>query len=146
MSDCGCYPRTLGLSPEIPRELTPLEQSTFLARHPLVATWVSETQVLLTTGTYDWFTVNYPPGVIPSWGMQVDDSTFGKVTIFPAADGRIRFSGWQTITGDINNPPPIPEPFEGGVLDDLAATLGNSVNVILVLGGLYLLTTLKQRK
>lgn len=110
------------------RYLTRTEQAGFLARHPVVAAQVATTKAFMVAGAYD---INYYdlvgpfvwrikfPGVIEPIGMQVQDQTYGLVTIQPAADMEIYFSGWtDTDLGTdlpYYNSPPDPR----GPLDDL---------------------------
>lgn len=101
---------------QIQRFLTTSEIAGFLFRHPLVAENVAQTKTAIIAGLYDW---NYNPalewrvpGTIAPWGMQVDDDTYGAVTIFPARNGEILFSGYTHSLPVINNPdyvsPPVP--------------------------------------
>ena len=88
------------------RLLTTSEMAGFFIRHPLEAEYVAKTRLALAAGVYDW-TQSVPSwyfGMIPPWGTQVDDSTYGNVTIYFGADGTLYVSGWTAENADINKP------------------------------------------
>jgi hypothetical protein len=92
------------------RLLTATEQAGFFARHPLEFEYVAKTKIALAAGVYDW-TQTLPDwffGMIPPWGTQVADSTYGNVTIFFGADGTLYVSGFTDTLGDINKPAYVP--------------------------------------
>lgn len=94
------------------RLLTATEQAGFFARHPLEFEYVAKTKIALAAGVYDW-TQTLPDwffGMIPPWGTQVADSTYGNVTIFFGADGTLYVSGFTDTIGDINKPAYTPPP------------------------------------
>jgi hypothetical protein len=81
----------------LPFRLTTTQVAQFLARHPIIATQVAETEAVMKFGLYDY---DYNPalqwklpGVIPPWGTQVQDSVFGIVTVFPARSGDWYYTG-----------------------------------------------------
>jgi hypothetical protein len=89
------------------RLLTGTEITGFLFRHPIVAENVAQTKVLIASGLYDFdYNPNTEwriPGTIPPWGMQVADSTYGTVTIFPRPD-TFYYSGFTANLPAINKP------------------------------------------
>lgn len=128
------------------RLLTRTEQASFMARHPVVATMVAETKTAIVLGQYDWnYYDNYNwelkfPGIIEPIGIQVQDNSYGLVTIQPARDGEIYFSGWSdhdlgTGKGHYESPP---DP--RGPLDDLSQLLTMGV------AALTLIALLQARK
>lgn len=121
------------MSATMQRLLTRSEQTGFLARHPAVAARVAITKTAMLGGAYDvnyydyaylpWYVTFKFPGIIEPIGIQVDDASYGLVTIQPAPDGEIYFSGWTdhdlhteipTEGTGAYQPPPGPGP-----LDDL---------------------------
>jgi len=95
------------------RLLTNTEMAGFFLRHPLEAEYVAKTRLALAAGLYEW-TQTYPDwffGMIPPWGTQVADSTYGNVTIFFGADGTLYVSGFTPDNADINKPAYVPPPF-----------------------------------
>jgi len=127
------------------RLLTDSEISSFLRRHPIVAENVISTKAAIAIGLYDW---DYNPaeqwripGIIPPWGMQQDDSSFGMVTIFPARDGRILYSAFTQELAPIDQPayesPTGPIFGEGGIFPSYEDILGGAqtaVNVAWLVG------------
>jgi hypothetical protein len=116
------------------RLLTTGEMAGFLVRHPLVAEYIAKTKLAIETGVYDW-TQKLPDwffGMIPPWGMQVQDTSYGLVTVFFGTDGTLYLSGFTAPIGDINKPryepPPVlcsdgSEPVLGVCLSDLSKGL-----------------------
>jgi len=127
------------------RLLTDSEIAGFLLRHPIVAENVFQTKAAIAAGLYDW---NYNPaeqwripGTIPPWGMQQDDSTYGMVTIFPARDGRILYSGFTQELPAVNLPdyesPTGPIFGPGGILpypEDILAGAQKAVSIAWLVG------------
>ena len=101
----------------MPRPLTTIETASFLLRHPFVSARIAETEAFMKIGQYDWGWEWWPkvvvPGVIPPWGLQVQDSEFNLVTVFPTKATGWRYTGFSPVLGDINKPPyeSQPEPF-----------------------------------
>jgi len=95
------------------RLLTTSEMAGFFLRHPLVAEYVAKTKLAIASGAYDWLETlpSWFAGLIPPWGMQQDDSTYGTVTIYFGTDGTLYMSGWSQPAGDINKPAYEPPPF-----------------------------------
>lgn len=94
------------------RLLTTGEMAGFFIRHPLEAEYVAKTRLALAAGLYDW-TQTFPDwffGMIPPWGTQVADSTYGNVLIYFGADGTLYVSGWTDPLTDINKPAYVPPP------------------------------------
>lgn len=123
------------------RLLTRVEQAQFLARHPIVAAQVTATKAVMVAGLYDpnyydlagtWAWQIRFPGVIEPIGTQVEDSAFGLVTIQPAADMEIYFSGW-TDTDLGTDRPYYNSPPGGSVLDDFRGIMTAGL-VIAVVG------------
>jgi len=94
------------------RLLTNLETAGFLLRHPLEADYIAKTKIAIATGVYDWSQVlpSWFLGLIPPWGTQVDDSSYGTVTIFFGTDGTLYLSGFTAPLADINKPAYVPPP------------------------------------
>lgn len=107
--------------------LTTSDQLAFLARHPVIALRVSMFQQIADSVGYDqapnppggYDFTNYDildywlrqlPGWIPSWGLDVPDSIYPHVIIFPDAVGNLRYTGVDSAPGDINLPYPVPLP------------------------------------
>jgi hypothetical protein len=119
---------------DTPRTLTDDEVNQFFWRHPIVATQVAETKSMQAAGLYDY---DYNPaaewlfpGVIPPWGLQVQDDQFQTVTVFPARDGTWRYSGY---TPDIANQPPYESPApEGGLTQDIGNFLESSKALLMI--------------
>lgn len=91
---CRCSPS--GLSGMGDYRMNGVQISSFLIRHPLVAENVAQTKLVILSGLYDW---DYNPalqwrvpGTIPPWGLQVYDSVYKTVTIFPARDGTMYYT------------------------------------------------------
>lgn len=126
-----------------PHALTNAEANRFLYRHPATAAEIAETEAFMFAGLYDYdynpMTEWKFPGVIPPWGMQVDDAEFLTVTIFPARDGTWRYSGFTPELGDINDPPYEPPPNERGPLEDLTDLAKGAAFVGLLIFGFSLL-------
>ncbi len=143
------------------RLMTFSEQAGFLARHPIVATEVTETKAAILAGLYDWNYYDHVyqpgtwefkfPGIIEPIGMQVEDSVYGLVTIEPARNGEIYFSAYTGVdlntdietTGEGSYQPPPP-----ACGDFLSCLLGDMQTVILagaVVGGIYLFYRSKPR-
>ena len=95
------------------RLLTTSEMAGFFARHPLDAEYVAKTKLAIAAGAYDWLETlpSWFAGLIPPWGMQETDSTYGTVTIYFGTDGTLYMSGWSQPAGDINKAPYVPPPF-----------------------------------
>lgn len=135
-------------NPTMQRLLTRTEQASFLAWHPVVAAMVAETKTAIILGQYDWnYYDNYNwelrfPGIIEPIGMQVQDGSYGLVTIQPARNGEIYFSGWSDHDLGTNKPyyesPPNPK----GPLDDLADLLKAAA----VVGGVALLVSSSRKR
>jgi hypothetical protein len=96
------------------RFLTTLETTDFLLRHPLEADYIAKTKIAIATGVYDWSQTlpDWFLGLIPPWGTQVDDSSYGTVTIFFDVNGTLLLSGWTTPLADINKPRYVAQPFK----------------------------------
>ena len=98
------------------RLLSNSEIADFLLRHPIEAARVAETKTAIATGIYDWanFVLNQLPGrplLIPPWGTQVADSSYGNVIVFfGQGDGQLRIVGWTEYQPDINKAPYVPPP------------------------------------
>jgi hypothetical protein len=134
------------------RLLTYVERADFLVRHPMVATQVSETKSAIVIGIYDW---DYNPaeqwkipGIIAPWGMQVDDSVYGIVTIFPARNGEIYFSGFSEYLPAINNPEYVSPP--AACRDGRASILGIcpedfQIPWMLIIGGVVVILIMKRK-
>jgi hypothetical protein len=88
------------------RLLTASEMAGFFLRHPLEADYVAKTKLALVAGVYDWSQTlpSWFLGLIPPWGTQVQDDTYGNVTIFFGADGTLYVSGFSQDIADINKP------------------------------------------
>ena len=96
----------------VQRLLTTSESAGFFLRHPIVAEQIAKTRLALAAGVYDW-TQALPQWffeMIPPWGTQVDDSTYGNVTVYFGTDGTLYLSGWTPDNADINKPAYIPPP------------------------------------
>jgi hypothetical protein len=94
------------------RLLTATESAGFMLRHPITAEQIAKTKLAIETGVYDW-TQTLPSwffAMIPPWGMQVADSTYGNVTVYFGTDGTLYLSGWTADNADINKPAYIPPP------------------------------------
>jgi len=132
------------------RLLSYSEIAGLLARHPIVAARVAETKATMLAGLYDfnyydlgpWVWRLKFPGIIEPIGMEVEDSTYGRVLIQPAPDGEIYFSGWIGV--DLGTDTPTegegayvpPEPPCGDWLSCLGQDIGNAVIIggVLVVG------------
>jgi hypothetical protein len=95
------------------RLLTFGEQAQFLSRHPIVAARVAETKAFLLAGRYDqildppaWYEIDVNIGLIPPVGIEVDDSVFQRVIVYPAPNGEIYFNAFvpEGIDTTINEP------------------------------------------
>lgn len=137
MLSCNCAP-TLGDYPTRSFQLSYFQVGAFLARHPAVGAQVAETKTAILAGLYDWgynpATQWRIPGVIPPWGLQVEDSEFGRVTVFPAKDGTIYYTAGSselyTDKPDYQSPT-----YPGGMLHDVlgdVTSAGASIFVPLV--------------
>jgi hypothetical protein len=62
--------------------------------------------------------------MIPPWGTQVADSTYGNVTIYFGADGTLYVSGFTDTIGDINKPAYVAPPFKCKDGSDPAPIIG----------------------
>jgi hypothetical protein len=95
------------------RLLTSWEIAEFFLRHPLIADYVAKTKLFIASGTYQWSQTlpDWFLGLIPPWGTQVADSTFGNVTIYFGTDGTLYVSGFTAANTDINKPLPATVPF-----------------------------------
>lgn len=89
------------------RLLTSWEEADFLLRHPIEAARVAETKTFMWTVGYDqiltppeWYQFDINIGLIPPAGDEVIDSTYGRVLIFPAANGTIYFNADVPATVD----------------------------------------------
>jgi hypothetical protein len=94
------------------RLLSTSESAGFFLRHPIVAEQVAKTRLALAAGVYDW-TQTLPQWffeMIPPWGTQVDDSSYGQVTVYFGTDGTLYLSGWTPDNADINKPAYVPPP------------------------------------
>lgn len=112
------------------RLLTTMETAGFLVRHPLEAEYIGKTKLAIAAGAYDWAQTlpSWFFGLIPPWGTQVEDSTFGTVTVYFGTDGTLYLSGFSPDLADINKPAYVPpvvkcndgtDPVLGICLDDL---------------------------
>lgn len=97
---CACD-SSLGAFGLASRPMTSGEIANFLFRHPVVAARIAETEAIMNVGRYDWDynpATGWPfPGLIPPWGLQVDDSSYGLVTVFPARDGSWRYTAFSAV-------------------------------------------------
>lgn len=133
---------------DTPRSLTDSEINSFLLRHPIVAAEIAETKSVQAAGLYDY---DYNPaeewlipGVIPPWGLQVDDDQFSTVTIFPARDGTWHYSGYSPEIASIDQPG-YESPPGGGLSEDIQNFLG-AAKVVLALGlGVVVLNSFQKR-
>ncbi len=94
------------------RLLTNTETAGFLLRHPLVAEYIGKTKLAIVSGVYDW-TQSLPDwffGMIPPWGMQVEDSTYGNVVVYFGPDGTLYLSAYTDVIAGIDDPRYIPPP------------------------------------
>ena len=92
-----------------PRAMTNSEIAGFMLRHPIEADYIAATKIAISTGVYNW--VDSWPGVIPPWGTQVNDSTYGVVTIFfGQGDGVLHMTADSPVLADINKPAYVPPP------------------------------------
>jgi hypothetical protein len=131
-----------------PRTLTSWEAARFLARHPVTASRVAATEYAMLLGMYDpgnyydrlamWpdLLIKFP-GIIEPQGIQVEDSEFRLVTVFPGADKRIHYSGFSPALGDIDKPAYVPPPHDEGFFDDLIAFAKTAgvIGIVIYLGG-----------
>lgn len=141
---CNC--ETLGAM-EVPRTMTAAEITGFLVRHPIVATWIGETQTLINLGLYNFdynpATDYLPPGVIRPWGIQVlGDSSFGNVVVFPNRTTRkFNYSAFTPVLGDINDPDFVSVTFPEGVAEFIRQTGASAAsslsNIVLIAAGIY---------
>jgi len=85
----------------------------FLSRHPTTALQVAATETAIATVGYDqinsppsWYEFDVNLGLIPTWGVSVNDSVYGNVIIFPGADGTMYYNGFVPagIDTTVNNP------------------------------------------
>jgi hypothetical protein len=96
----------------IQRLLTATESASFYLRHPIIAEQIAKTKLAIETGVYDW-TQTLPQWffeMIPPWGTQVADSSYGNVTVYFGTDGTLYLSGWTAENADINKPAYTPPP------------------------------------
>lgn len=123
------------------RYLTGLELTGFLFRHPLIATRISATKVVIAAGMYAninnaswwndfaWF-YGFDPkvGLIPTYGLTVNDSTLGRVTVFPSEhDVLLTTDNPVYNPGNTNNPYPgdiDPSEWQGPSLPQIGFGLG----------------------
>lgn len=134
------------------RLLTSTEQISFLSRHPVIATRVAATKAVLAAGFYDdldqpsWWNdeawaFGFDPSVflIPSYGIQVQDSTLGEVLIDPAPNGNIYFNTELDSRQGTRNLPyyqsPNPPGYVPPALTDLAWILGLAIGGAILLRG-----------
>lgn len=94
------------------RQLTNWEIAGLFTRHPLQADYVAKTKLALASGTYDWAQTlpSWFFGLIPPWGEQFEDSTYGTVTIFFGADGTLYVTAYSPTLTDVNKPAYTPPP------------------------------------
>lgn len=88
---CGCG---LGDGRAMPYQLSNAQVASFLLRHPVTAFEIGETQAAIDSGVYDWDYVGLWrfPGLIPPYGVQVDDSQYGMVTVQIGTDGQAHYA------------------------------------------------------
>lgn len=133
------------------RALTDGETLGFLFRHPTIAARIEEFTTIVNQVGYDqapkppggWNPLDYDvldywlnqlPGWIPAWGLRVDDSVLGPVTIFPDAVGNLHYTAGDSPAGDINKPP-YQSPSDASPLGELM-----SLAVVVAIGwGVYML-------
>jgi hypothetical protein len=92
------------------RLLTASEIAGFMVRHPIESVRITETHQAILAGVYDW--LEELPGMIPPWGTQIDDSSFGAVTVYFGTDGTPYFNAFTGPNADINKPAYVPPPFK----------------------------------
>lgn len=106
------------------RPLTASETALFLSKHPVTAARVAETKVAMLSGFYDFDYYDHInttllfPGVIEPRGLQIEDGTYGLVTIQPAPGG-IFFTGWSEVMGDAEKENHVSIPAEGNIAEDI---------------------------
>lgn len=95
-----------------PTALTDWDIAALLTRHPLEADYIAKTKLAIASGTYDWAQTlpDWFFGLIPPWGTQFEDSTWGTVTVFFDTKGVLRVTGYSPVAGDINKPGYVPPP------------------------------------
>lgn len=127
----------------LPYRLTTTQIASFLARHPVVATEIAETESVMHFGLYDYdynpATQWKLPGVIPPWGEQVQDSQFGLVTIFPARSGEWIYTGGSKVDLGTDKPGYVSPTYPDGVLPTIAGDVVNAIKGIAVPIGIFLL-------
>lgn len=102
------------------RYLTATELVAFMFRHPATAYRIAATKAVIHAGMYNhlnneswWndmaYAYGFDPkiGLIPTYGLTVDDSQLGRVTIFPAInDVLLTVNNPPYSPGNTNNPYP----------------------------------------
>ena len=143
---CRCAPSLSGMglnTTNMTRQLSSAEIAGFLFRHPVVAAQIAETEAFMKSGFYDYdynpATQWRFPGVIPPWGMQVEDSYYGLVTIFPARDGTWRYAGYSAV--DLGTDKPDYTSDSGNSFSQVLADAVSALSFpLLVIGAVYLYT------
>jgi hypothetical protein len=95
------------------RLLTTTEIASFLARNPATAAQVAATEAAIAVLGYDqintppaWYEIDVNVGLIPTWGVCVQDPVFGTVIVAPTANGTMEYNGFVTAQscGPVNAP------------------------------------------
>jgi hypothetical protein len=138
-------------------EMSGDQVAAFLLRHPLTAATVAATKAAMLVLTPDqiqtppaWYQIDVPLGLVPPWGISVQDSQLGNVLVDWDKNLNWHYTAFSPVSSSVIDEGQYYSPTGDGTdfLTSLSQTLGSAVGTIetaaLLIGGLWLWNSLRK--